>query len=126
MAQLLHAGGLHIGSRLVAPHRSNPDGHFEDADLVALHDAALAELGTSFSLTDATALAATSSSLERLRKYIHLRDSLSPGAWGAKDPRLCLFLPQWHAAPGSRARFVLVTRHWAASMQSMLKQPCAG
>src|SRR3546814_4923221 len=33
-AQLLHSGGLDMGRRLVANHISNPDGHFEDVEMV--------------------------------------------------------------------------------------------
>ena len=122
VAQLLHVGGLNMGTRLVLPHRSNPDGHFEDADLVSLHDAVLHEQGTSLNLMDDVPLLETGALRQRVAHYLGTRDAHSPAGWGVKDPRLCLFLPFWARALGERGRFLLVTRHWAASLQSMLKR----
>jgi hypothetical protein len=122
VAQMLHAGAFNMGSRLVLPHRSNPDGHFEDAELVELHDAALREQGTNLALIDDIPLANTEELRQRIQRYISARDALSPAGWAAKDPRICLFLPAWAQALGPRGRYVLVIRHWSASLQSMLKR----
>lgn len=50
-ASYLKLSGLNMGSHLMWGHISNPTGHFEDVELVNLHDAALAASGTSWQYT---------------------------------------------------------------------------
>ncbi|MDO3387341.1 hypothetical protein QWI17_15985 [Gilvimarinus sp. SDUM040013] len=42
--------------------------------------------------------------------------------WGMKDPRQCVFLPHWQQVVGDRGRYLVVLRHWSASIQSLLKR----
>ena len=96
VARALHDAGLHLGDDLVGAEPSNPYGHFEDEHVVALHDDALAEHGLTWKSTEppGPASAAINRKMEAL---VEERESANQ-PWGIKDPRLCLFLPDWLAA----------------------------
>lgn len=103
-ARALHAAGLHLGDDLVGAEPSNPYGHFEDEHVVALHDEALAEHGLTWKSTEPPGPLSSAIS-DRIARIVDEREATGR-AWGLKDPRLCLFLPDWLAAcPES---FVLV------------------
>lgn len=123
VAQIMYAGGLHMGTRLVPSHLSNPDGHFEDAEAVTLGDTFLKRCGTDWRFHDEVPLTLSGGDLASLKTYIDKRDATHRVAgWGVKDPRISLFLPAWDQLLGDRARYLLVIRHWAASTQSLLNR----
>src|SRR5690606_15698477 len=123
VAQILHSGGLHMGNRLIRSHLSNPDGHFEDVELVTLNDALLRQDGTDWRFHDEVPLGCSAQGLASLQAYVARRDATHrKTGWGVKDPRVSLFLPTWAQLLGDRGRYVLVIRHWAASMQSLLNR----
>ena len=45
VCQLLHRAGLFLGDELLGATFSNPNGHFEDAEVVELHERILADNG---------------------------------------------------------------------------------
>lgn len=100
---MLSACGLWLGSddRLMPAHPDNPDGYFENLDVVALNDALLKELGGSWNTLPQTpdgwldsgpieVLQARSSTLLNT-----LEQSATGRPWGWKDPRTCVTLPFW-------------------------------
>ncbi|WP_459618483.1 hypothetical protein [Bordetella sp. 2513F-2] len=122
-AQLMHAGGMNMGRRLVSPHLSNPDGHFEDIDVVAINDNLLAKVGSDWRFHDETTLPRPETSLRAIQGYVDRRDGThGQTGWGVKDPRISLFLAAWNCVLGPRGRFLLVVRHWAGSIQSLLNR----
>ena len=113
VARQLHASGLDLGTNLLGADPVNPYGHFEDVETIAVHDEALAAQDLTWSsLTpiDRTSPAgyeladATTHAVEQL---IAQRDI--DGFWGIKDPRLCLFLPEWLSVVPD-AKIVVVMR----------------
>lgn len=75
----------------------NPDGHFEDLDVVQVHDDLLAQHGTSWQCTQA--LNSNDKTIEQaIQSYVNHRIAENRPYWGVKDPRLSLFLPYWHRA----------------------------
>jgi len=119
----MHAGGMSMGHRLVSAHLSNPDGHFEDIDIVGINDRLLAEAGTDWRFHDETPLPRAETSFSALQRYVVARDaSHGRAGWGVKDPRISLFLPVWNRLLDSRGRFILVIRHWGGSIQSLFNR----
>ena len=121
VSQWLHKSGVCMGEYLMPPATSNPEGHYEDMALVALHDDLLKEQGTNWQFSGEVELS-PDVGLDTIQRYILLRDSLHGEQWGMKDPRHCLFLPNWQKVVGERGRYLVVVRHWSASIQSLLNR----
>ncbi len=119
-ALLLAEAGLPMGVRLMGGDISNPLGHYEDLDMVKLHDQLLSEAGTTWQFHDEVSLQNFENRL--FAEYVEHRDSLHGTDWGAKDPRSCLFLNQWDAVLGNRGRYLFVVRHWSACIESLLNR----
>lgn len=121
VAQWLHNSGVCMGDYLMPPAASNPEGHYEDMPLVALHDDLLAMQGTTWQFSGEVELSSDAGG-DAIQRYVSLRDSLHGEHWGMKDPRQCLFLPNWRQVLGERGRYLVVLRHWSVSIQSLLKR----
>jgi len=122
-AQLMHVGGLNMGRRLVAPHLSNPDGHFEDIDVVNVNDQLLGMVGSDWRFHDEAPLPTNEISVSLLQPYLAKRDEAhAKSGWGVKDPRISLFLPLWDDLLEERGHFVLLVRHWGGSIQSLFNR----
>jgi len=82
VAGMLHHLGVFMGFRLEPPHRTNPHGHWEDSEFVALNSAVLCER---LPLQE----------WERcVRAIIEHRSNLGI-RWGWKDPRTCDLLDRY-------------------------------
>lgn len=112
----LYKAGLNMGYELVNNHISNIKGHFEDNPAVKLHDKQLSNAETSWQFHDEVSLHPAPNFLD---EYIALRHSKDTH-WGVKDPRACLFLPQWQQALGDNGFFLLVLRHWSSCIESLM------
>ena len=118
-ANYLFNAGLNMGNNLMGGNFSNKGGHFEDMPAVNMHDNWLSNNETSWQFHDEVELIFKPQYEKSLNEYINLRDESSQ-QWGGKDPRICLFLPQWQNALGDRGRYLFVLRHWASSIESLL------
>ncbi len=115
----LQLAGVDLGepSRLQPGGRSNPDGFWELADVIELHDDLLADLGRSWDTALALPdrwhqLPATTVHRDRLRAIVETTFA-GRELWGWKDPRTCLTLPLWTAVLdelGVEPGFALVLR----------------
>jgi tetratricopeptide (TPR) repeat protein len=119
-AQLLSRAGLELGDRLAGAHPSNPDGHFEDLDTVALHDEWLAANGCDWRCTSAD-LPQQPDSVRTRIESIAARIGSSEQPWGVKDPRICLFLETWFDVLSDSA-CVMVYRHWSECLDSLQRR----
>jgi len=120
VCQLLHRAGLFLGDELLGATFSNPNGHFEDAEVVELHERILADNGRTWRVGEHFAPVLADSHLECMRRLVERREARHR-LWGFKDPRVCLFLPLWkHLLP--RARVLLVYRHFAEATRSLARR----
>ncbi|WP_028460502.1 tetratricopeptide repeat protein [Nitrosomonas cryotolerans] len=103
------------------PAISNPDGHFEDMSLVSLHDRLLAMQNTNWQFHNEVPFN-PAIRLDLFERYITRREQNAVTSWSAKDPRLCLFIPAWQQVLGSQGRYLIVLRHWSASIQSLYRR----
>jgi len=105
-ALYLSACGLFIGRDLVRANISNPLGHGEDQKIRRFHDRLLSENNQSWIVADPFVPKVSVELWKELRTLAQAR-ATRPGAWGFKDPRVCLFLSLWrHVLPDSKALIV--------------------
>ncbi len=92
--------GIELGERLAPGHKGiNDFGYFEHVDILDLHDAILADLGTSWDgvlpLPEGWWTAPEiGRHAEALRRILD-RDFSDAPIWAVKDPRMCRMLPLW-------------------------------
>jgi len=117
-ANYLSNAGLNMGRELIGGSISNQQGHFEDVDVVRLHDEQLVENNTTWQFHDEVLLDSDSTFLD---EYVDIRTKES-NVWGLKDPRACLFLPQWDRALEGNGHFLFLIRHWSSCVESLLNR----
>ncbi|MCA9752976.1 MAG: glycosyltransferase [Gemmatimonadetes bacterium] len=117
LTRVLHLLGADLGSNLMPPSPANPKGYWEHADIVSLHDDALAQLGRTWDdprPIDAERLRGPDlAPVRRQLRDLLEREFGDTALWAVKDPRLCRLLPLW--APvleelGVTPRFLLAHR----------------
>lgn len=116
-ARYLMASGVDLGESLIGPLPSNPYGHFEDLQVVQLHEEALARVGDE---GRAGQLRFNGSALERAERLLQTRRR-GNGVWGWKDPRTCFFLEAW-AGLIPEAIFLLLFREPLQVVDSMCRR----
>lgn len=117
IARMIHAAGVHLGDELLGAEPSNPYGHFEDLEVVTMHDNFLQRAGHTWKSTGSAQQPLDDASTDELRTFIEQRNSTHK-LWGAKDPRLCLYLDEWLSiAPD--AQVVVVIRRPDQSVRSL-------
>jgi hypothetical protein len=102
VAQLLHAAGLFVGDDLIGAMPYNPYGHYEDRDVLRIHDQILRENGLNWQAADTFVPMIGAWCWEAMERLIEHRRA-EHRLWGFKDPRVCLFLPAWkHLLPSCK------------------------
>ncbi|MFS0838721.1 hypothetical protein [Paenibacillus sp. 1P03SA] len=103
LAQTVISLGVYMGGehQMVPPREDNPEGFWEHAEIVAVHDELLARLSSSWDATKPLPEQwwlneAGMASRARLVDII-ARDFSKHPIWGFKDPRTCLLLPLWQS-----------------------------
>ena len=115
--QALVRAGLSAGDRLMAAHPSNPDGHYEDLDIVALHQDILRSQQRDWHSVGQPRSPDSDEYGARADSIIN-RFSRKNTSWGFKDPRTCLFIQWWYQRLTNPA-VVLVYRHYLACNRSL-------
>ena len=116
-AQLLHRAGLFLGYELLEPLPSNPYGHFEDREVVNLHQEILADNDRTWLVGEPLLPVVSEARWARARGMIEHRNA-GHALWGFKDPRACLFLMVWkYLMPDMKV--LLVYRHFSESTYSL-------
>lgn len=119
-SEWLERAGVDFGHRLMPAGASNPRGHFEDLDIVEIHDEILASRGDSWRFRGSRGLEVDEDHLRRMRSIADTR-ARSGLQWGFKDPRVCLFLDAWlEVIPD--AHFIIVYRHWSECISSLQRR----
>ncbi len=116
-AQTLHHHGLFLGDELLGAAPSNPYGHFEDRQVVTIHENLLRENSTTWQVDRPLLPAVRRATWNEIERLVATRRS-KHAFWGFKDPRVCLFLGLWrHVMP--EARVLAVYRPFWASIRSL-------
>lgn len=116
-AQLLHRAGLFLGYELLEALPSNPYGHFEDRDVVDLHQGILADNDRTWVVGEPLLPVVNDERWARMRQMIERRNT-EHALWGFKDPRACLFIMPWkYLMPDMKV--LLVYRHFSETTYSL-------
>lgn len=117
LAQLLYRSGLFLGDDLLGSMPSNPYGHFEDAEVVRLHEDILRAHGDTWQVDGPRAYHVSGKNWKRMQGHVQKRMA-EHRVWGFKDPRVCFFLGAWkYIIPN--AKFVVTYRDPAESVYSL-------
>jgi hypothetical protein len=117
VCQLLHRAGLFLGYNLMGASFSNPHGHFEDVEVVDLHEQILADNGRTWMVSERFLPVITEYRWRHMERVIQRRDA-ERDLWGFKDPRVCSFMMVWkHLLPSARA--LLIYRHFSDATYSL-------
>lgn len=124
LSQSIALFGYSHGEKSMRPDRFNPDGYWEDEDIVAFNDRMLKSMDMSWD-----AISFTSDTLERLQPFedeaqalLYKKISAYP-QYVIKDPRLCLLLNFWlHVAHQLTIphHIVYIFRHPESVIQSLI------
>lgn len=116
-AQLLHRAGLFLGYDLLEALPSNPYGHFEDREVVFLHQDILYDNDLTWLVAEPLLPVVGEAAWTKMRGMIERRNA-EHALWGFKDPRACLFLMPWkYLLPDMKV--LLVYRHFSESTYSL-------
>ena len=119
-AQLLQRAGLFLGYELLEALPSNPYGHFEDKEVVGLHNQILADNDLTWLVGEPLLPVMAEERWNRMRRIIENRNT-EHRIWGFKDPRVCPFMMLWkYLLPD--AKVLLVYRHFSESTYSLGKR----
>lgn len=119
-AQLLHRAGLFLGHELLEANFSNPYGHFEDKEVVDLHQEVLAANDRTWLVDESFLPVVDRSHWETMRKIVERRNT-AHRLWGFKDPRACMFMALWkYLLPD--AKVLLVYRHFTGPARSLARR----
>lgn len=120
MTQMLCNAGWFPGGDLIPPHWSNPDGHFEDARITALHEAVLEFNGSNWRHCG-NAPTFSEEHRQSLISQIHRR-RLRTNRWAVKDPRSGFMAEEWIKATGPGLRVLIPMRSPAACADSLMQR----
>ena len=118
LAQELHNAGLFVGDKLLGPHISNADGHFEDEVFFRLHEKILKAQNKTWQYTSKVSPFVDKVHHIEMQYIIESRNRKHK-EWGFKDPRTCLFLSQWQEQLDNPYN-VVIYRHYEACVNSLL------
>lgn len=118
VAGLLHHLGVDMGRNFLEPNVHNPKGFYEDLDFLNVHAVACG------GVEDPRVEPVWRPDLAE--EYVHLirRRCAEGDAWGVKDPRLCMTLPQFAATvreAGVPLKVVATVRTPHHSVHSLMK-----
>lgn len=94
VTEILHRAGLFVGDDLIGANASNPYGHFEDREIVRLHDQLLADAGLTWHVEEPFAPSIRSHRWVHMTRIVDRRRARHR-RWGFKDPRSSFFLAPW-------------------------------
>ena len=105
-AQLLRAAGLFVGDRLYGASPANPYGHFEDLDVVEIHQSIMEAHGDDWQWDQPFPFRVGRRHWTAIEELVQRRNAAYP-LWGFKDPRACLMLGMWkHVVPDAKVLVV--------------------
>ncbi|MCI5178816.1 MAG: hypothetical protein D3911_05735 [Candidatus Electrothrix sp. AW3_4] len=118
MSAYLQYCGLDIGKKLIGPKRGNIKGHFEDELFVRFHKDVLKKNKQHMFLPEEIGFDEKDKS--NARQLIDSQDKTS--LWGWKDPRTIIFLYDWEAILGEKAKYIFIYRPPDQVVDSLLRR----
>jgi hypothetical protein len=109
-----------FGSSLVPGDNSNPYGHFEDLELVQLHEEILKRNFSTWRRCNRRKVKIKQSDIQKARKILNSRYESLGDLWGFKVPHATLFLNMWKEFP--ELKFVFVFRKPLDVVRSLLSR----
>lgn len=128
LMQILASLGMSISENLIASHFENPDGFFEDKDIVELNKNFLECVNGHplLPLPPGWSKSQCYSQYKlRIQNLLRERIASAPTIWGFKDPRVSHMLPLWIDSIKPLwviPLFILAVRHPSAVIYSLMKQ----
>jgi hypothetical protein len=128
LMQILNKMGMHISDNMLQGSVGNPEGFFEDLEIVKIHKNVLQELNTQSSLPMPEGWLESEvvkKSRPELRNLLEKRLAEFNGIWGFKDPRTSNLLPLWNRilnSPGTIPVFIIAMRNPASVSSSLNRQ----
>jgi len=128
LMQALSGLGLRLSDKLLGPHPENPDGFFEDEEIVALHKRFLDAIGGRANMPPPEGWQnheATASFKADIRSILEKNVVAREGLWGFKDPRTNALLPAWMDVFRSmwiNPSYIMALREPAVIVRSMVRQ----
>ena len=92
--EILHRAGLHVGDELIGAGPTNPYGHFEDHEIVRLHDRLLADAGMTWQVDEPFTPVIGPARFRQMAGIVDRRQARHR-VWGFKDPRNAFYLSAW-------------------------------
>ncbi|NNC79563.1 MAG: hypothetical protein HKN94_05365 [Acidimicrobiales bacterium] len=121
IARSLHLAGLFLGDDLLGSEPSNPYGHFEDNEVISIHQEILELSGTDWKSREPFDTYVPGRIWDSMRQFVASRNARHESTgepWGFKDPRVCLLLPIWlHLVP--EAEILIVFRNPSECVRSL-------
>ena len=125
-ARLLHRSGMFLGEHLLGADFANVHGHFEDWEIIRLHDEILADNGLTWQVEEQVLPEVREPYLQRLRQISEDRKGkVGHGVWGFKDPRACLLLDTWKSLL-PEAKMLIIYRSPVETTSSLHKRAANG
>ena len=117
LTNLLHSAGLFVGDDLLGANPSNRFGHYEDTDVIGIHDRILRDNAATWMLGHEMLMVVHPNRWDEIQQFAKRRRE-HHDVWGFKDPRTCLFIPVWrHVLPEMRS--IILFRHYSDSAYSL-------
>lgn len=122
---ILNKIGMELSDDLIPGRYENPEGYFEDSEIVSLHNELLAKLNTLPSLPlphDWLKDSNTKTIKKKLKDVLKKRLESVNKIWGFKDPRICNLLPMWNNIFNTEnviPKFIFSVRNPAVISQSL-------
>ena len=121
-ANWLYNCGLHLGDNLMNGAFGNIKGHFEDWEIVNIHENDLKEKGlytTGLRLKNESVFVLNNNTKKVLKDYIKRKEKVKE--WGWKEPRGTLYLDSWkELLPGMKC--IAVYRHYGDVIDSLRRR----
>jgi hypothetical protein len=119
-SNILHNTGLMLGDEMLGKDSSNPNGHFEDVEVVKLHEKLLRANGENWQVSERNFFNYPKELDKEFSNFIEKRQ-LGHELWGFKDPRVCLFLDYWESKL-TDMKVIVVLRHYSDCCDSLMRR----
>lgn len=113
ITHMMHASGLDIASDLMMADAHNPEGYWESIRLNQILEDRLTELNSRWHDWRASGTPPTGDHFGRRLKSYLLSEFSDSQSFVVKDPRLCLFVPDWKSVIsdlGITQRYIIILR----------------